>query len=801
MKAADFRIGWRLLLREPGFSFVTVLGMALACTACFLLLGYVHYCFSYDSHVPDAARVVQLKQRINWFPRPDWEARAMLPLRQVALDSGMVEQASIAVRLRAPVRAGEHLHDVTLLAVDPAFAGLFGIVPLAGDLTAALTRPDALAVTRETAGRLFGTATGILDRTVQVNGETLRVAAVLPDLPANATTRWEALTGPLSRARPVAERTLTPDWNRGGIFLKLKAGAGNADFVALEALLQKAIADSPMEQRVRSGAMGKSLQGRPGTEVKLLALPDAYFDPDMAAGRAGDSYGKRSSVLGLAGIALLILLLAVTNYVNLATVRAQQRQRESGLRKLLGASAPRMAAQFLAESVLVAMLAAVLGMMLAWLMLPTFAGLVDRTLTGFFAPVRIALALLAALLTGTLASTWPALVALRVRPAAALAGRDNSETVGGLWLRRTLTALQFATAIALGGMAIAVAWQTRFASHADPGFDPRQLVTIDVPRDATAADTMAFAAAVRRLPLASGAALSNEAVGRDGSKVVQSFRTRDGRDMRLEIKPVSPEFFKVYGIRAQFGRLFDAGSDRPDGDALVLNAAAATALGYATPQAAVGQAPFAERGTVVGIAPAIRHNDLRQRTEPIVYVLWPKDHGVLTLRTAAGMEDVERALAPLWQRYFPDRIMAAQPAAALFAATYQEDARLARMLGTASMLAVALAAFGIYVLAAYSVQRNRRQIVLRKLYGAGRGAIARLLGREFAALLAAGALVGLPLAWLAIERYLSGFVERAPLGQWPLIGATLLAALVALLATARHSLAALRLRPAGALRD
>ena len=96
MSLRDFRIGWRLLLREPGFSLVTVLGLALACAACFLLLGYVRYCFTYDSHVPDAARVLQVKQRINWFPRPDWDTRSMLPLRQVALDSGLVEQGSIA---------------------------------------------------------------------------------------------------------------------------------------------------------------------------------------------------------------------------------------------------------------------------------------------------------------------------------------------------------------------------------------------------------------------------------------------------------------------------------------------------------------------------------------------------------------------------------------------------------------------------------------------------------------------------------------------------------------------------------
>lgn len=683
-----------------------------------------------------------------------------------------------------------------MLAVDPAFIDIAGLAPVAGDLRAALTRPDGLAVTRETARELFGTDAGVLERTVQVSGETLRIMAVLPDVPVNSTTRWDALTGPLSRARPVADRTLTPDWIRGGIFLKLKPGVAPAP---LEALLQKAMDGSPMEQRMRARPIGKTMQG-PGTEVRLLALPDAYFDPDMAASRAGDSYGKRSSVLGLAGIALLILLLAVTNYVNLATVRAQQRQRESGLRKLLGASAPRVAALYIAESVLVAMLAAVLGMVLAWLTLPTFAGLVDRTLEGFFSPGRIVVALVAALLIGVAAGCWPALVTLRVRPATALAGRDNSETAGGLWLRRALTALQFATAIALGGMAIAVTWQTWFASHADPGFDPHQLVTVDLPSDARPPDALAFAEAVRRLPLAGGAALSAEAVGRDGNKIVQGFQTRDGRNLRLEIKPVSPEFFAVYGIGPLFGRLYSAGTERPDGDALVLNAAAAAVLGYAAPQAAVGQAPFAEGGTVIGIAPEIRHQDLRQRSEPLVYVL-RANYGVLTLRTAANVAEVERALAPLWQRYFPDRIMAVQPAASLFAATYQEDARLARMLGTASVLAVGLAAFGIYVLAAYSVQRNRRQIVLRKLYGARGGAIALLLGREFAALLAAGALLGMPLAWLAIERYLAGFVERAPLGQWPLAAALLLAAAVALLATARHALAALRLPPVGALRD
>jgi putative ABC transport system permease protein len=132
---------------------------------------------------------------------------------------------------------------------------------------------------------------------------------------------------------------------------------------------------------------------------------------------------------------------------------------------------------------------------------------------------------------------------------------------------------------------------------------------------------------------------------------------------------------------------------------------------------------------------------------------------------------------------------------------YADDLRLAKLLAAASIIATAFAAFGIYVLAAYSVQRRQKEIVLRKLYGAGRAAIGALVAREFGALVGAGALLGLPLAYLAIVRWLAGFTERAPIGVWTLVAALLVALAVALVSTLRHALAALRIRPALALRE
>jgi hypothetical protein len=799
--ARDLRIGWRQLVHEPAHSAVTVLGLAVACAACFLLLGFVAYCLNYNSHVPDAERVHVLKQRINYFPRPDWNTRASLPLRDVALASGMVEQASNAQQIRQSVRSGEHLHEALLYAVDPAFGAMFGVVALAGDLGAALNRPDGMAVTRETALRLFGTPEA-LGKTLRVGDEVLQVLAVIPDLPANTTQRWEALTGPLSRALAPEDRRLRPsDQKRGEVFLKLRPGA---DLARLTTLLQDAVEASLLNQGFRNRPLGRSLAG-PGIEIRLVSLRDAYFDTDLASGRGGRNYGQRGSTLALAGIALLILALAMSNWINLATVRTLRRQREIGMRKVLGAGALRVAGQFLAESVLVAVIATAAGILIAWLLQPVFADLVNRKLEGFFTPARLALALLLAVSAGLAAGLYPAWTALQVRASTVLAGRDSSsETSANLWLRRALTVLQFATAIALAGITVAVGWQTWHATSADRGFDPAGLTLLHMPM-ANDEQVQGFVRAVARLPGIEGSAVSAEAIGRDANKITVAYNLRKGGEMRVEMKRVSPEFFDLYRIRPVAGRLFSSQRDGPASRVAVLNLAAAQGLGYLSAQDAVGKMPFAaDEGedtalAIVGVAPELRHQSMRERSGPIVYTLTDSD-SVVTLRTTLDQQALARVVAPVWRQYFPNGMMITQTAASVFGDSYAQDLRMVKILGAASLVALALAAFGIYVLSAYTVQRSRREIVIRKLHGASNGAIARRLGREFGLTVGMAALIGLPVAALAIRFYLAGFAEQAPFGQWPLAAGLGLAVAAAVAATARHTLAAVRMTPLAALR-
>ena len=355
---------------------------------------------------------------------------------------------------------------------------------------------------------------------------------------------------------------------------------------------------------------------------------------------------------------------------------------------------------------------------------------------------------------GVAAGAYPTWSALRVRATAALAGRGNAETAGGQWLRRVLTVLQFATAMGLTGLTLAVAWQTRHASLLDPGFAHSELLIVQTSGDMRDANVSAFRDALARLPGVSKVGVSGAPVTADTDKVV-------------------------------------------------INRAAARKLGFDSARDAVGKyirEPEGAARQVIGVAPDIRHRSARDEMQATIYMLSERT-GVFTLRASGDLQAVERAVEALWPRFFPNDVISMMRADAMFAENYADDLRLAKLLAASSVVAIAIAAFGIYVLSAYSVQRRIREIVLRKLYGASGGAIGRLVTREFALLIGLGAAIGLPVAWIAGERYLAAFTERAPIGLWTVGAALGVAASVALLATLRHTLSAVRLAPALALRD
>ena len=800
MSLRDFRIGWRFLVKEPAYSTVVVLGLAVGIAVCFLLLGFVRHSFSYDEHVPERERVFQLEERWNVALRGNaWDSAASMPARDAVLASGQPVLATAFLYRNPSVRVGDRVLSIGAALVDPDFEKMFAPRVLAGDLHAALTRPEALALSADTALKLFGRL-DVVGRTLHGDHQTYVVAAVLANPPAT-TMPFHALAGTGSAILPPGASDFSArNWGftPGRIYVKLLPGA---DPGAVLDAVRRGLRASPLVQRDHPQQVA-ALGGRDLIDYRLQPIADVYLAPDLNV--IFGPHGDRQSVIGLGAVAVLVLLLAATNYVNLATVRTLARQREIAVRKVLGASAQAVARQFLAESVLVCVVATALGLLLAWLLLPAFSDLVRRRLDGMFSPAALATTLTLGMLLGLATGAWPTWSALRVRATAALAGRATCETARGPWLRRALTALQFGVAIGLTATTLAVAWQTHYASTLDPGFDSAPLLLFTVDNDLSDPRTRALRDAIARLPGVAGVAGSLVPFSVGHSTV--PLRRAGGTTTDINSYNVTPEFFDVYGVKPVAGRLYSPALDRINADdRMVINAAAARQLGFPTARDAVGQMVTnyvnGRPTQVVGVAPDLRQRSARDGQQPSVFFL--NDHvGAFTVRCSGDVDAVRRAILALWPRYFPNESLdVARVSTVISDIFYAGDLRLARLLATASAIATAIAAFGIYVLAAYSVRRREKEIVLRKLHGAGHAAIARLMAREFAALVGAGALLGLPFAWVAIQRWLGGFAERAPIGAWTLVAALLVAAVVALAATLRHALAAVRIRPAAALRE
>lgn len=814
MKLKDLRIGWRMLAADPAYSLIVIGGLAVGLAACLLLLGFVRFSWMYNTHVPDVERVYVVKMRYNVNPDSPWFDQAPLMLRHAAAKTPGVEAVTawLATRpMQSTARINGVLRHVNCLTVLPGFADIAGLRTLHGDLESALTLPDAVALTDAMAISLFGTDR-VLDRQITLEGRLLRVLAVVGAPPANTTVPFETLVGVNSSlVEPIVrEEMLTGRqgwWAK--MLIRVRAGASPE---AVQTALQAATDAMPFNQNLSPDLKARLGKTKP-MDIALKPLRYAYFDREIAPHFIFGT-GERANpavIAGLAAVALLVLALAAINYVNLATVRVLRRQREIALRKVLGGGTRQIALQFLAESLLVALAATALGLVLAKSVEPLFAELVARRLESVLSPVNLATALALGLLLGAATSVYPAYAALRVRPALALSGRPDSESARGMQVRRALTVAQVAVGMCLAGVTLAVGWQSAYAMRASPGFDAAPLLVIDIPEIVDYDPRPAIrqlAAALRAQPAVAGVTIQSDAVGRRQTFMRREMLRPGGAAVDMALKPVGNDFFDVYGVKPQLGRLFTPSMDRRDGgEAIVINAIAARQLGFASAQAALGQTvQFRDwdrslhTRRIVGIAPEIRFRSLRTAPEPVAYEV-TSEGLVLTVRAAGGVAEAERAIRSLWASYFPDRILTVQRAGEVLAANYAEEARMARLLAIASAIALAIAAFGAYALAAHTVQRRSKEIVLRKLYGAGPREIGRLVAREIGLLSGIAALIALPVGALLIHLYLAGYVEHAkPAGYWALLLALACTLLVMTVAVARQAIAAMRMRPNAVLR-
>jgi putative ABC transport system permease protein len=779
----------RALLKRPGYTALNVFGLGLGLAGCFLIVLFIQHERSFDRFHENADRIHRLIYARGEDPQRYATTGAgfagLLQERFPEVERVIRVEQNRMPHLRLP--NGEMRQAGVVTLADDGFFEVFSFPLLHGRAEEALDDPRSIVLTETSARSLFGDADPIGQTVGWGDQFDLTVSAVAADPPENSTVRFD-MVAPFRLLTQLAGPNALEDFTNFNYMT----------YVLLHAHVDRAA----LEERAVSVArerFGENSNYRPIFQP-LMSL---HFDRGVMFDYASIRNPRYLYVFGAIG--LLILLLACVNFTNLATARATQRAKEVGVRKTLGSGRRELIGQFLGESVLLALVATMVGLGMAALAAPAFNEAINSTAGVRLAqPALLALLLAIGVAAGVLAGSYPAFYLSAFRPASVLKG-DLSLGRGTPRLRRGLVVFQFAATAFMLVATITVYRQLGYMQTHDLGFDQEHVITVRPPApirqryDAFRQELLSspHVAAVSRGNVP-GAVRTNRGYnwpgGAEDSEQGSGFWTLIA----------DPDHRETLGLELVAGRWFIE-SEADEQDAYILNETLTRQLGW-TPKEAVGQ-PFRAwdrpMGQVVGVARDFNFQSLHSAVEPVVMNYKPDWLGSeVAVRLAPG--HLPSALADVrahWETFAPGYAFEYTFLDEVFGELYRSEQRLGRLFGLFAGLAVLIACLGLFGLAAYSAEQRTREIGVRKVLGARPAQLVGLLSKDFARLVVIGVVIASPVAYWAMSRWLEAFAYRVELGPGVFLAAGLLALAIALVTVSSLAYRAATTDPINALRS
>lgn len=791
------KITLRRIRHRPLYSVINVTGLALGMAVCLLIGLYVYDELRVDRFHAKSDRIVQVGAKADFFGR---SLTTSYPLARIVEQNVPPVQQTVHTwpRDKTPIRdlASGLEKEKRVLAAGEGFFDVFTFPALHGNPSDALTQTDGIVLTASTARTCFG-RTAVVGKTltVEMNDEphTLTVRAVVEDVPEASTIRFDAVV-PI---RSVERETWSDGW--GMLMFQTYALLENSDVdrTTLADQIQRAV-DQHSER---------------GFSYFATDLTSVYLSPlHQASGFRGQA--RYLYIFGV--VALFVLLIAAINYVNLATAQGTRRAREVSLRKTMGAGRGRLIGQFLGESMLLSSTALLLALGLVAGMLPAFNQLFGTHLSlanGVIGWVLLGLSGVV-LLVGIAAGAYPAFVLSRFEPRTLLRRQGPTSAGRGGWLRRGLVVTQFATSAALIVGTIILYQQLQYVQTKDLGFEGERVVTVEIPDDAqkvrhSLAREARAHPAIRRVSVTNAVPLNQEMrLGLSPDKLSSEHQV-NAQDGTIRFAPavVDSNYVEALGLTLVAGRDVEADRSVDPTRAVLLNETGARKMGW-TPKEAVGK-PFSFGGpprTVIGVVADYHIASLHKEIDPVAVFFAESDRWdspyVLTARLApndleAGLDHLKKSLhavasgAAFKYSFLDDA----------FDQAYRAEQRLGRIFAVFAALAILIACMGLFGLAAHAADRRTREIGIRKALGATASQIVRLISKEFAALVAVALVLGAPIAYVGMQRWLQDFAYRIDLGMLPFVVTAVGAFVIAGLTVSVHALRAARTDPATTLPD
>lgn len=746
-----FKIAWRNLFRNKGFSLTNLLGLTIGITCTILIFLWVQDELTYNKFHANYDAIYKIKANRDFNNQVFTDDNMVLPLAKTLKEK--LPQIKNAV---VTTHGGSHIlayGDAKLkkqgYTVSDHFFDMFSFRFINGNATSALPDPYAIVLTRSTATALFGNADPI-NKMIKVDNEyDAKVTGVVSDVPGNSTLQFDFINS-FNYDNEYLKQNMT-NWQNSSWDVYVQPNPGTNMSV-----LEKNI-----------------------NEVKYQHDPDdkkisTYFAFPMGRWRLYSDFKNGKNTGGMIEyvklftvIALIILLIACVNFMNLSTARSEKRAKEVGVRKTLGSGKKQLILQFFFESMILAFIAFVLSIGVVYLLLPSFNALVNKHLSlQLSQPIFWLGALAVILITGVVAGSYPALYLSSFNPIKVLKGTFLAGK-GAALPRRVLVVAQFVISILLISATIIVYRQIQHIRNRDIGYDPNNLVMVD-----TTPDTQKNFAVIKQELLNTGLVNS---VTRTLSPITDIWWRQPGPDYAgkpanqsiiISGETADLDFSKTMGIKILEGK--DFSGTPSDSSSILLNKAAVDAMGLKNPVGMQmtngGRYPH----TVIGVTDNVVMGSPFEPVDPMIVFFDPQAANAISIRlkTSATVQTALASIETIFKKYNPAYPFEYRFVDEEFGKKFIAEELVNKLTNIFAGLAIFICCIGLAGLASFTIEKRIREIGIRKVLGASVQQLLLLISKEFLKLVFIAFVIAVPLTWWFMNNWLDKYTYRVNISIW-----------------------------------
>ncbi len=807
MLRSYFNIAWRNLLRYKGFSFINILGLAIGLTCCILAALFIMDELSYDKYHKDAGRVYRVvKDFVNddGSKLPD---ATTPPAIGAAIQRDIPEIEHVARIMpgwgaKSYVRYGEKKFiEENLYRADSSVFDIFTFQFIQGNPKTALKDLDVVVLTESTAKKYFGNENPV-GKTLEIDDwKPQMVTAVIKDMPDNSHFKADLILPLRFRQNngQLIDINSIWGWYNYYTYMKLKPGGNIA----------------AVDKKIRDVFH----KNQPDNENYFYSqvLTDIHLTSNLKWELKPNSDEVYIYIFGT--VALFILLIACINYVNLTTARSSLRAREIGIRKVSGAIRGSLIRQFLIESILISLLAAVAALVMAQLLLPAVNSITAKDLNllpkgNYLIPVVI---FGFAVLLGMVAGFYPAVFLSSFEPIKVLKG-ERLSSFKGFSLRKVLVVTQFTISIALIIGTIIVIQQINYIRNTKLGLDKEHVIVINDIGYLNRSEKQKLKNDLLQLPDVKKVAAADGIMGgQNWTNVVRLKGTTNGQLMNF--LSVDNDYLDALNIEMVEGRKFSPEFmadtinttvsnhqlDQVIGS-IVINEKAAKDLGVPTP--AVGrQLVWDNDGdttyylNIIGVAKNFHFTSLKNEIKPFVFVNNPRRQGNFNVKlSGANISQSIAGIKKIWEANVQTRPFQYSFLDETYDGLYKSEMNFKTIFYYITFIAIFIACLGLFGLSSFITEQRSKEIGIRKVLGASVSGIVGMLSKDFLKLIIIAAILAFPVAWWAMTKWLQDFVYRTHIGWWAFAAASAIALLIALITISSQAIKAAVANPVTSLR-